>query len=43
MVEYNQHTQVTLLQRTMRMPITKSVEVFSNDPRLSNLIEFEND
>ena len=43
LVEYNQHTQVTLLQRTMRMPITKSVEVFSNDPRLSNLIEFEND
>jgi hypothetical protein len=28
------------LQRTMRMPITKSIEVFSNNPMLSNLAEF---
>jgi superfamily II DNA/RNA helicase len=40
LVEYNQHTQVTILQRTMRMPITKSIEVFSNNPKLSNLAEF---
>jgi superfamily II DNA/RNA helicase len=43
LVEYNQHTQVTLLQRTMRMPITKPIEVFSNNPKLLNLAEFEND
>jgi superfamily II DNA/RNA helicase len=40
LVEYNQHTQVTILQRTMRMPITKSIEVFSNNPKLFNLAEF---
>jgi ATP-dependent RNA helicase RhlE len=40
LVEYNQHTQVTILQRTMRMPITKSIEVFSNNPKLANLAEF---
>jgi superfamily II DNA/RNA helicase len=40
LVEYNQHTQVTILQRTMRMPITKAVEVFSNNPKLSNLADF---
>ena len=43
LVEYNQHTQVTLLQRTMRMPITKPIEVFSNNSKLLNLVEFEND
>ena len=40
LVEYNQHTQVTILQRTMRMPITKAIEVFSNNPKLANLSEF---
>jgi len=40
LVEYNQHTQVTILQRTMRMPITKAIEVFSNNPKLANLDEF---
>ena len=43
LVEYNQHTQVTILQRTMRMPITKAVEVFSNNPKLSNLADFLDD
>ena len=43
LVEYNQHTQVTILQRTMRMPQTKAVQVFSNNPKLLNLLEFEND
>jgi len=43
LVEYNQHTQVTILQRTMRMPQTKAVQVFSNNPKLMNLLEFEND
>ena len=40
LVEYNQHTQVTILQRTMRMPITKAIEVFSNNPKLANLPDF---
>ena len=40
LVEYNQHTQVTILQRTMRMPITKAIEVFSNNPKLSHLADF---
>ena len=43
LVEYNQHTQVTILQRTMRMPLTKAVEVFSNNPKLSNLSAFLDD
>ena len=43
LVEYNQHTQVTILQRTMRMPLTKAVEVFSNNSKLSNLSEFLDD
>ena len=40
LTEYNQHTQVTILQRTMRMPITPPIEVFSNNPKLSNLADF---
>jgi len=40
LTEYNQHTQVTILQRTMRMPITPPIEVFSNNPKLLNLAEF---
>ena len=43
LAEYNQHTQVTILQRTMRMPITNSIEVFSNNPMLANLADFQAD
>jgi superfamily II DNA/RNA helicase len=43
LTEYNQHTQVTILQRTMRMPITAPIEVFSNNAKLLNLPEFVND
>ena len=31
LVEYNQHTQMRILQRGMRLPTDKPVEVFSND------------
>jgi superfamily II DNA/RNA helicase len=41
LVEYNQHTQVRLLQRTLRLPMTEAVEVFSNDVRLKHLPDFE--
>ena len=37
---FRSHTQVTILQRTMRMPITKAIEVFSNNPKLANLPDF---
>jgi superfamily II DNA/RNA helicase len=43
LVEYNQHTQVRILQRGMRLPNEKSIEVFSNDSRLLHLNEFEPD
>ncbi|MFM7872359.1 MAG: helicase-related protein, partial [Actinomycetota bacterium] len=43
LTEYNQHTQVTILQRTMRMPIAPPIEVFSNNPKLLNLAEFLTD
>ncbi|MEM9517274.1 MAG: DEAD/DEAH box helicase [Actinomycetota bacterium] len=43
LVEYNQHTQVRVLQRGMRLPTEKATEVFSNDKRLLNLIEFDAD
>ncbi|MEM8619344.1 MAG: DEAD/DEAH box helicase [Actinomycetota bacterium] len=43
LVEYNQHTQVRVLQRGMRLPTERATEVFSNDKRLLNLIEFDND
>jgi superfamily II DNA/RNA helicase len=42
-VEYNQHTQMRVLQRQLRLPPGKPVEVFSNDPRLSDLATFEAD
>lgn len=42
-VEYNQHTQMRVLQRQLRLPLGKPVEVFSNDPRLSDLATFEAD
>ncbi len=40
LVEYNQHTQMRLLQRTLRLPLTDPIEVFSNDPRLRHLPDF---
>ncbi|MFV0306581.1 MAG: DEAD/DEAH box helicase [Desertimonas sp.] len=39
-VEYNQHTQMRILQRTLRLPLSPAVEVFSNDPRLTDLTQF---
>ena len=41
--EYNQVTQVRILQRMMKMDPTKPVEVFSNDHRLQRLDEFGDD
>ena len=41
LAEYNQHVQCTVLQRALRLPFTKPVEVFSNNPKLRNLSEFE--
>ncbi|MEL6890652.1 MAG: DEAD/DEAH box helicase [Actinomycetota bacterium] len=38
--EYNQHTQVRILQRMLRMEPAKPVEVFSNDGRLVDLHSF---
>jgi superfamily II DNA/RNA helicase len=43
MVEYNQHTQMRILQRTLRLPLTPPIEVFSNDVRLHDLASFERD
>ena len=43
MVEYNQHTQMRILQRTLRLPIAAPIEVFSNDVRLHDLSSFEHD
>jgi superfamily II DNA/RNA helicase len=43
LVEYNQHTQMRILQRGMRLPLDKPIEVFSNDQRLNNLPEFESE
>ncbi len=43
LVEYNQHTQVRILQRGMRLPNEKPIEVFSNDSRLLHLGDFEAD
>ena len=43
LVEYNQHTQVRVLQRLLRLPSVKPIEVFSNDERLLDLSRFEGD
>jgi len=43
MVEYNQHTQMRILQRTLRLPLTAPIEVFSNDVRLRDLTSFAPD
>jgi superfamily II DNA/RNA helicase len=41
LVEYNQHTQVRIIQRGMRLPNDKPPEVFSNDSRLLDLQLYE--
>ena len=43
LVEYNQHTQMRILQRTLRLPLAPPIEVFSNDVRLRDLTTFEHD
>jgi superfamily II DNA/RNA helicase len=43
LVEYNQHTQMRILQRTLRLPLTPPIEVFSNDARLTDLESFQHD
>ena len=43
LVEYNQHTQMRILQRGMRLPNDPPTEVFSNDVRLTQLLEFHAD
>ncbi len=41
LAEYNQHVQCTVLQRALRLPFTKPIEVFSNNPKLRTLSEFD--
>jgi superfamily II DNA/RNA helicase len=43
LVEYNQHTQMRILQRTLRLPLAAPIEVFSNDPRLHDFAAFNGD
>lgn len=43
LVEYNQHTQMRVLQRGMRLPSTSPIEVFSNNPNLRDLPAFHAD
>jgi superfamily II DNA/RNA helicase len=43
LVEYNQHTQMRILQRTLRLPLLPPIEVFSNDPRLHDFAAFNGD
>lgn len=43
LAEYNQHTQVRILQRALRLPTEVPLEVFSNNPKLKNLPEFQAD
>jgi superfamily II DNA/RNA helicase len=40
LAEYNQHTQVRILQRALRLELGPPVEVFSNDLRLRDLHVF---
>ncbi len=42
-VEYNQHTQMRILQRLLRLPNTSPIEVFSNNPNLRDLELFHAD
>lgn len=39
-VEYNQHTQMRILQRRLELPLKPAIEAFSNDERLRNLSMF---
>jgi superfamily II DNA/RNA helicase len=43
LVEYNQHTQMRILQRALRLPVDPAVEVFSNNPMLRDLASFHAD
>jgi superfamily II DNA/RNA helicase len=43
LVEYNQHTQMRILQRALRLPNEPAVEVFSNNPNLRDLSLFHAD
>jgi superfamily II DNA/RNA helicase len=43
LVEYNQHTQMRILQRTLRLPTTPAIEVFSNNANLRDLSSFHAD
>ena len=38
--ECNQHTQVRILQRAMRLEPTSPLEVFSNNPTLRDVPDF---
>ena len=40
LAEYNQHTQVRILQRGLRLDPAPPIEVFSNNAKLKNLAEF---
>jgi len=40
MAEYNQHTQVRILQRGLRLDVAPPIEVFSNNPKLKDLPSF---
>jgi superfamily II DNA/RNA helicase len=40
LAEYNQHTQVRILQRALRLEPTLPIEVFSNNPSLRDLSQF---
>ena len=40
LAEYNQHTQVRILQRALRLEPAPPVEVFSNNPKLKDLHQF---
>ncbi len=40
LAEYNQHTQVRILQRALRLDVAAPVEVFSNNPMLKHLPDF---
>jgi superfamily II DNA/RNA helicase len=41
LAEYNQHTQVRILQRALRLELGPPIEVFSNDLRLRDLPLFK--
>jgi superfamily II DNA/RNA helicase len=41
LAEYNQHTQVRILQRALRLVVGPPTEVFSNDARLKDLTQLE--